>query len=140
MSAAPVTKIYDAIKAVLVGAAELPASLVPENNIRPGEDPSEPEAGNMIFYSLTGTRWDRKRRRGEGVLSVSVASVGNNVKSGEIMDIIRGLLTPKALTDASSDLRVHMMKESEDYSDTGTTTSDRWLAATSFDWKLVEAA
>ena len=92
----------------------------------------------MVFYNLSETKWDRKARRGEGVMSLSVASVSNNVSAGQIMDVIRGLLTPRALTDANVGIRVSMMKESESYTDVGTTASDRWLAATSFNWKLIE--
>ena len=134
----PITKLYEAMKTVLHGASSLVPTLVPADNIRPGEDPSEPESGNMVFYNLSETKWDRKARRGEGVMSLSVASVSNNVSAGQIMDVIRGLLTPRALTDANVGIRVSMMKESESYTDVGTTASDRWLAATSFNWKLIE--
>ncbi len=136
----PITKLYTALTTVFTGAITLSPSPVPANNLRPGEDPSEPEPGNMIFYNLSGTKWDSKSKRGTGILSVSVAAVGNNITAGEIMDIIREVLTARALTNAAAGVTVHMIKESEDYTDVGTTASDRWLAATSFDWKLIEAA
>lgn len=136
----PITKLYEALTTVFTGAISLSPSPVPKNNLRPGEDPSEPEAGNMIFYNLSSTGWNKRSRRGTGVLSVSVAAVGNNITAGAIMDIIREVLTARALTNAGAGVTVHMMNESEDYTDVGTTASDRWLAATSFNWKLVEAA
>lgn len=135
---APITKLYEALKTVLLGASELTPTLVPANNIRPGEDPSEPESGSMVYYNLSETRWDKKSRRGEGVLSLSVASVANNISCGKIMDVIRDLLTPRALTNADKGVRVSLMQEAPSYTDVGTTVSDRWLAETTFNWKLVE--
>jgi len=134
-----IAKLYTAVKKVLTEASAL-TSLVTANNIRPAEDPSEPESGPVVYYGLTGTKWDAKRGRGEGVLTLNVSSAGNNVDAGEIMDVIRDVLTAKALSYDGSPVTVHMLKESESYADAGTTVSDRWLAATSFDWKLVEAA
>jgi len=134
-----ITKIYTAVKTVLTGYTPLTAK-VPVNNIRPSEDPSEPAVGNMLYYSISGFQWDTKRLRGQGVLNVSVAATGNNIRAGEIMDIVRDVLTARVLSYDGGPLTFHLCKEQESYTDAGTTDSDRWLAATSFDLKVTEAA
>ena len=134
---AVMSKIYTAVKTVLDGA--LSPTPVPADNIRPTQDESEPGAGNMVYYNWVGGRWDVKRRRGTGVLQLSVGSVEEGVDANEILDQVRDALTARALSYSGSPLRVHLFKETDSQADAETTASGRSLAATSFDVKMVEA-
>jgi len=134
---AKMAKIYTALKTVLDAAFD-PGD-VPHDNIRPAQDLSEPEAGNMIYYSYTSGSWDNKARRGSGVISLSVGSVKEGVDANGLLDQARDALTARSLSYVGSPIRVHLFRESESLTDADTTDSGRSLAATSFDVKFVEA-
>ena len=129
--------IYDAIKHVL--DAEIPTATVPKNNIRPSNDLSDPEAGNMIFYNYISGAEDRKKRRATGILTFSCASVEKDIDANAILELVRDALTARALSYSGSPLRVHLFKENDSLADAETTASGRELAATSFTVKMVEA-
>lgn len=134
---ARMTKIYTAVKHVLDAA--IPVATVPHVNIRPADDASEAQAGNMIYYGWAAGRWDSKSSRGSGTLNVSVAAVDDKVDAGAILDQVRDALTARALSYTGSPIRVHLFRETDSLGDAGTTDSGRSLAATSFDVKFVEA-
>lgn len=131
-------KIYTAVKTVLDNDAAIIA-LLPADNIRPTDDASEPEPGNMIYYNWQGGAWDLKARRGRGTLAVSTGSVDDKVNADEILDLVRAALTARALTYPGSPIRVHKFREVDSLNDSGTADSGRSLAATTFDVRLVEA-
>ena len=135
----PMDKLKEAVFNVLKNDAGIIAQ-VPGENIRPLEDPIEPDAGNVIFYGWAGGRWQRKQRRGEGAFSVSVGAVKNHAEAAAILDLVRELLTPVALSYSGSPVRVALFAEEDATSDTGTTASGRYLSAASFSVKFVEAA
>ena len=130
-------KIYTAVNKVLTDA--LAPATVPAVNIRPTQDESEPDVGNMVYYNWVSGSWDVKRRRGTGLLSLSVGSVEEGVDANEILDLARDALTARALSYSGSPLIVHLFKETDSLADAETTDSGRSLAATSFDVKMVEA-
>lgn len=130
-------KVYTAVKHVLDD--QIASGTVPHDNIRPTQDESEPGTGNMIYYNWSSGSWDVKRRRGTGILSVSVGSVEEGVDANEILDLVRDALTARALSYSGSPLRVHLFKEADSLADADTTDSGRSLAATSFNVKMVEA-
>ena len=131
--------LYDAVFKVLSGAGSITA-LVPAANIRPSEDVADPPPGNMIYYGWAGGRWDRKRRRGEGTFGITGAVVDNKVKASEVLDLVRAALTPRALSDELTDVKVALFSDDDAFTDAGTTASDRYQAATVFLVKLAEAA
>ena len=132
------SKIYEAVRTVLKNDAGITAK-VPVDNIRPTDDESEPAPGNMIYYDYSSGKWDVKRRRGQGVFSVSCGSVDEKVHANEILDLVRDALTARALTYSGSPIRMHLFKEDDSLSDSGTADSGRAQAATTFAVKFVEA-
>ena len=131
--------IYKPLVKVLGDTAAITA-LVPAANIRPSEDVAEPPTGNMIYYVWTGGRWDRKKRRGEGTLVLTVAMVDNKVKADDVLDLVREALTPRALTAQATGLRVSLFAEDDSFTDAGTTDSGRYQAVAGFSVKMVEVA
>ena len=129
---------YEAVFQVLKNTGEITA-LVPEANIRPSEDAAQSPTGNMIYYGWTGGRWDEKRRRGEGTFAVSVGTVDNKVKGGELLDLVRTALTAKALTAKASGIKIALFAEDDAFSDAGTTDEGRYRAAAVFRVKMMEA-
>ena len=132
------TRLYEAVRHVLAGAGSITAK-VPADNIRPSEDPLEPAAGNSIVYNWQAGRWFPKSRRGEGVLSLQVGAVNNKLVADEILDLVRAVLSARALSYSGSPVRVHQFVEDGAFTDAGTTDSDRFQAATSFQVRMIEA-
>lgn len=128
---------YDAVFQVLKADGSISA-VVPEVNIRPSEDVTEPLAGNMIYYGWTGGRWDEKRGRGEGTFTVSVGAVDNKVKGVELLDMVRNALTARALTEKATGFKVALFVEDDAFTDAGTTDQGRYQAVAAFRVKMVE--
>lgn len=131
-------KLKDAVFYVLSNDSEITA-LVPVDNIRPIEDPLEPDAGNVIYYGWSSGRWHRKQKRGEGSFSITAAAVKNHAEATAIMDLIRDKLTERSLSYDGSPVRVHLFAEDDATTDTGTTASDRFLSVAVFSVKFIEA-
>jgi len=123
--------MFVALKAVLTVDAPLLA-VVPVNNIRPAEDPTEPEAGNLLYYGWASGSWDVKRNRGEGVIRIAAGAVDNNVVAGSILDLVRAALSARKLSYTGGPVRAHLWQEESAFTDAGTTDSARFLAATNY--------
>lgn len=129
--------MYDRIFDLLKTDISLSPDPVPEENIRPEDDPTQLEDGPAITYSVV-LAVDLKARRATGSANVRVSSADGKVEALSLMDKVRTRLTARLLTGDASQVRVHLFKERESSAtDQGLDPTNRWSVATVFDLKAV---
>jgi len=134
-------KLYDSMFTALTGYPGLvgsnPGDLVPEENVRPTDDPLEPVSGESIVYSISSSREDLKARRFEAVVAVVAGSALSKLRAHEIMSEVRRALLPTAMR--SDGLLVKQFREQATATDAGK-VGESWRVVTAFDVKFVEGS
>lgn len=129
----PMSKIYDRVFTVLKSDAGF-LQLVPEANIRPSTDPSQPVPGNVVIYWWDQEGWDMRARRGTGLLRFIVGAVDNKLVARSIMDKLRELLNARSLSN--NEVTVHLFREAGLANDTGMQDGYHQMT-TAFNVKLI---
>lgn len=134
----PFRKFYDHVKKLLETDAEITSLGIPVGNIRPSNDVTQPEPGIVIQYGWTSGSFNRRSKFGIGTFDLAVGSPDSKVSALDILEILRGVLTPKKLTAADTQVIVHKFNENDAVNDEQTRPSSRLEAETDFDVRLVE--
>jgi hypothetical protein len=138
MSAGPFHLLYANVSKSLWADTEVKKFITDARNIRPADDATEPQKGNLIVFGLINSFWDRKARRGSGILTLSCETTTGKIPAHQLIEACRNVLTPKTLTDLGG-IRVHMFKERGVATDAGTSPAGWWQVGTQFDVRLVLA-
>lgn len=137
----PFVKLYENMFAALSlpsnNICGTPPDKVPEENIRPTDDPLEPVPGMSLVYSITASKRDLKSGKIEGTMQVTTGSSLSKIHAHEIMDLARFVLVPRKIT--GNGILVMLFSEAAQAQDAGVVVGS-WRVTTAFSFKLVEGS
>lgn len=133
------TDFYDHVFKALKTDADVIAA-VPEENIRPINDPTQPEEGNVITYNWSSGNFNDQQKKGVGTFSVIASVPENATKATELLEKVRAALTAKLLTKADNKVRVSKFVQNDALSDDEKTETGRFQASVTYDVRFVSAA
>ena len=136
---APLKDFYEHVHKLLSTDTTVDALGIDPDNIRPGNDPIEAKAGVVVQYGWGDGAFNVKQSKGEGTFELRVSSPDNKIKAGDILEILRSVMTPIKLTEASDKVRVAKFVENPAFTDDITTEAGRHQVETDFDVRLVPA-
>lgn len=132
------SKVYERIFTVLKADADF-LLVVPQDNCRPTDDPTPRVAGNVLNYNWEQSRWDTKRRRGEGQIRFTAGAVDNKTVAHDIINLVRELCDERTLSGAVAGgaVTIHLFDEAEVGSDLGVNENGLHEYTTAFRVKLI---
>ncbi len=134
-------EVFKNIFATLKASTDFVA-LVPQDNIRPYNDPSEPKLGTdgngvgLFTYAWQGAQWDKVHLRGTGTLIVIAEHPDSEAKAAEIFSLFRDLCDEDTLS--GNGVVIHLMKEQDAFNDTVPPKLGRFSVTSAFMMKLIE--
>jgi hypothetical protein len=130
--------LYKSIKTVFTGDSAL-ADLVPVANMKPSNDPLPAVPGNLLTYGWVQSAWNRKARRGQGLLTIVASGEESKSPALQILARLRDLMTERTLSRAAgSVVTVHLCREQETTTDESLDGTGRFAVAAQFEIKLIE--